>query len=226
MKFTHLLGLLFLTSNIALATETSSIEIFASNNTKEIDIKTAYKRLTSAPQQQLQKDIISVLQKNHFEEGTLYDILGTYQMASDNNQTGDNTEVFYTSPQQQFDHEKIISVAQQLASVLQQESVAVFIPNNTTQVGEIKMMFGDKLLSIADTIQLLQTRLPLTYNQAYSLHLSDEYAGYGKARVDSVEWLGSKVNLNTIQQAFPGTQISSRDGSALLVYSDGHTETL
>jgi hypothetical protein len=226
MKFHHSASCLLLISTAALADNTSSIEIFASNNTTEIDLPTAYQRLTSAPQQQLQTSTITVLQKNHIEEGTLKDILGTYRMSSDQNTTADNTEVFYTSPEQQLDHKQIIELAQQLAVTLKQESVAVFIPNNTTQVGEIKVTFKPNQSSIPDTVKLLQTTLPSAYNQAFSMQLNNEYAGYDKTKVASVEWLGSKLNLALIRQAFPTAEVSYRDGVALLVYADGHVEEL
>ncbi len=58
------MGFLFLFSaNVAYADDKPSAEFFASNNTKEINIQTAYSRLTGLEQSQLQNSMIAILQK-------------------------------------------------------------------------------------------------------------------------------------------------------------------
>ena len=59
--------------NAVFAGNTHSSEFFASNNTKEIDLQTAYNRLTGIEQSHLQNSMINIMQKNHVEQGKFED---------------------------------------------------------------------------------------------------------------------------------------------------------
>ncbi len=220
-----LISCLFLTANLAFANPNSSIEFFASNNTKEIDIQTAYDRLIGKEQKSLENAIIDVLEKNHIEQGRFEDILGTYRMSSDQNITADNTDRFTTSPQQDISQDKIFSIAKELAISLNQDSVAVFIPNSST-IGDITVTFTSHQPSIAEVINTLHDKLPSLYNQAFSLHLVDEHSNYNDAKVMEIEWLGSKINVEEVKKAFPLEKIDSQDGDVFLVYQNGQKEQL
>ncbi len=84
----------------AFANNNASVEFFASNNNKIINMQTAYNRLTGQAQLDLQDEMIDVLQKNHIEQGRFKNILGTYRMSTDQSNTADNTEEFDVSPYQ------------------------------------------------------------------------------------------------------------------------------
>ena len=221
-----LISILLSVSTISYAASSLPVEFFASNNTHEIDVKTAYERLAGKAQRELSDNLIQVLQSNHIEQGKLEDILGVYQMASDKNMTSDNTEIFYASPLQNFSNQQIFSLAAQLANTLNQESVAVFIPSNQFAVGDIIVTFKSRKLGIAETVNKIHEKLPASYATAFSLHLSSECQGFNNAKVSEIEWLGSKANIDEIKKAFPGESISSHQGQAYLVYKNGQTEAL
>ena len=106
--------LCLLSTNVVYANNQLSIEFFASNNTNEINLQKAYARLKGIDQSELQNGMIRILQKNHIEQGTFEDILGTYRMSNDKNITADNTEHFSTSPNQNLSDDQIFSLAKEL----------------------------------------------------------------------------------------------------------------
>ena len=217
--------LFFLSANIVFANNTPSAEFFASNNTKEIDLQTAYNRLLGNEQADLQNSMISVMQKNHIEQGKFENILGTYQMSNDKNITADNTEHFITSPDQYLPAERIFSLAKKLAIKLNQDSVAVLIPNRSS-LGDITVKFTSHQLTIDEIVNMLHNKLPPLYNQAFSLHLINQCGDFNNAKVTEVEWLGSKINPEVIKKAFPSEKIYSRYGKVFLVYQNGQKEQL
>lgn len=218
-------GFFILSINVAFAGSAHSSEFFASNNTKEIDLQTAFNRLTGVEQSNLQNRMINIMQKNHIEQGKFEDILGTYRMSSDKNITADNTEHFITSPEQNLTDEKVFSLAKELAIKLNQDSVAVLISSKSS-LGDITVSFTSHQPSINEVIGLLHDKLPEIYNQAFSLHLINKCGDFNNAKVAEVEWLGSKINLEVIKKAFPLEKIDSRYGKVFLVYQNGQKEQL
>lgn len=209
-------------TTISYAANSSTIEFFSSNNTHEIDVEKAYERLVSKAQHNLKNSTIDVLQNNHIEQGKFENILGMYQMTSDKNMTGDNTEIFYASPLQNFSDTQVFSLAAQLANTLNQESVAVFISSTQSTIADIIVKFTSQKPGVTETINMIREKLP-TYATAFSLHLSNKHSGFNNAKVTEIEWLGSKVNINEIKKAFPQENISSNQGQAYLVYKNGQT---
>jgi hypothetical protein len=214
-----------LSQNMVFASNNSSVEFFASNNTKEINIETAYNRLSGTDQSDLQNQMINILQKNHIEQGKFENILGTYRMSSDKKTTADNTEHFYTSTYQNLSEERIFSLAKELAITLHQDSIAVFIPKQST-VGGITVSFTSHQLSINDTVSMLHDKLPELYNQSFSLHLINKCNGFNNAKVSEVEWLGSKINLEEVKKVFPLGKINIHYGKVFLIYQNGRIEQL
>lgn len=216
--------MLAISSSTYAMASTPTIEFYISNNTHEITVEEAYKRLIGKAQHELKASTIDILQKNHIEQGKLENILGTYEMASDKNITGDNTEIFHASPLQNFSQNQIFSVATELANTLQQESIAVFIPTKQYTIANIAVNFRSHQPNITETIALVREKLP-AYSTAFSLHLSNKHSGFNNARVTEIEWLGN-ININEIQKAFPQEKISYHYGQAYLVYKNGHIELL
>lgn len=221
-----LISTLLSVSTVSYAASNPPVEFFASNNTHEIDVKTAYERLAGKAQRELSDNLIQMLQSNHIEQGKFADILGVYQMASDKNITSDNTEIFYASPLQHLSNKQIFSLAAQLANTLNQESVAVFIPSTQSAAGDVIVTFKSRKLGIAETINKIREKLPASYAAAFSLHLISECQGFNGVKVSEIEWLGSKANIDEIKKVFPGENISSHQGQAYLVYKNGQTEAL
>jgi hypothetical protein len=211
-------------AGVCFAATPNSVEIFASNNTGEISIQTAYQRLEGAEQRGLKNSMIDILQTKHIEQGRFVSILGVYQMA-DKNLTGDNTEMFYASPLQHFFKEEVFGLAAKLLVVLKQESIAVFFPDERSPDGDLYVIFKSHQPSIKNVIKTIHEKLPANYAAAFSLHLVDNKVGFDQARVKEVEWLGSK-DLNAIKKAFPAAEFSTRHGKAYLVYGDGRIEDL
>lgn len=212
-------------STICSANNTLSDEFFVSNNTKEINVQAAYQRLNGKEQDDLRDNLISVLQKNHIEQGKLVDILGAYQMSSDQNITADNSELFITSPNQHLSNKIIFATAKALAIKLNQESVAVFIPNQSS-LGEIDVHFISYQPKISEVIDLIRKNLSPTYSQAFSLHLTNKGCEFKNAQVEEIEWLGSKLNLSDLKKVFPGEEITPAFGKVFLVYQNGKIEQL
>lgn len=203
----------------------STVSFYASNNTKTIDMQTAYDRLTGKAQPALQEKMIDILQKNHIEQGRFKNILGTYQMPDQQYSTADNTEAFDTSPYQPLSNEKVFSIAQEMAIALKQDSVAVLVPNPSV-VGDVTVNFTFKKPGIHEMLGFLQEKLPLVYRQSFSLHLANITGNFNDAKVEKIEWLGSQFNLDELQQAFPFSKITVRYGDAFLVHQNGLREHL
>lgn len=215
---------LLLTSSSALASEAST-SFFVSNNTKQIDLQTAFQRLTSTDQQNLQNSVIDVMQKNHIEQGRYENLLGTYRMNSDQHITADNSERFDTSPLQSLSDEKTLLLAKELAIELNQESVAVMIPDRSTTAG-ISVNFVSAKPTIDETINMIREKLPATYSQAFSIHLATCKTPFNETIVDKIEWLGSQINAEDVQNAFPLEETTMVYGKVYLVYQNGQTEQL
>jgi hypothetical protein len=203
----------------------SSIEFFASNNTKEINLPTAYERLAGKKQLDLQNSIIDIMQENHIEQGKEEAILGTYQMSSDQHITADNSEHFRTSPKQPLSDDKVFSLAKELAIHLKQESVAVFIPNQST-IGNITVSFTSHQPTIDEIINIIHEKLPHSYSQAFSMHLVNTRNEFNTVKVSEIEWLGSKIHLEDIQKAFPNEKINYANGNVFLVFQNGQKEPI
>lgn len=209
----------------AFASNNASVEFFASNNNKIINMQTAYSRLAGQEQHDLQDVMIDVLQKNHIEQGRFKNILGTYRMSIDQSNTADNTEEFDVSPYQNLSNEKIFFIAKELAVTLKQDSVAVLIPNKST-IGSITVKFTSIKPTINEAVDLLQKELPAIYNDAFSIHLVNTTNSFDTAEVAKIEWLGRKINLNEIKKAFPLEKIDFLYGDVFLVYQSGQIEQL
>jgi len=202
----------------------TSVEFFASNNTEKINLQTAYEKLTGQEQINLQNSMIDVMQQNHVEQGKFEDILGTYSM-SDQSITADNSERFNTSAKQDLPDEKIFSIAQELAINLNQESIVVFIPNQST-IGNITVDFTSHQPTISELVNIIHEKLPSFYNQAFSLHLTNKCIGFDSTKIKEIEWLNSKMHLEDVQKAFPQEKINIQYGKAFLVFQNGLKESL
>lgn len=211
--------IIFTLSGFTQAENKSSIEFFSSNNTNMIDVVKAYKRLTGKAQVELKNTIVTILQKNHIEQGILENILGIYQMSAD------NSEIFYTSPKQIFSDKQIFALAKQLANALNQESVAVFIPSKDTSVSDVTITFNQQP-GIEEIIKLIHERLPTAYSLAFSLHLTTTQCGLNRTKVSSIEWLGSKINIAEIRNVFPKESITYQLGRSYLIYKNGTVKLL
>lgn len=205
----------------------SSIEFYASNNTGTIDLQTAFARLTGDEQQKLEDTTIVILQNKHIQQTTFQKLLGAYRMSSSQAVTADNSEKIMTSPMQKISTQKIFNIAKELGNTLNQESVAVFIPENKST----KSLISDTVLklkshsyTITEVTSIISNTLPDLYNQAFSLHFknSNISTSYENTIVDEVEWLGSQIQPEIIQNSFPLESIDSYYGAAYLVYKNGN----
>ena len=212
--------LLLLSMNIVFAKNEIFTEFFASNNTSEINIKTAYARLIGIEQSNLKKRMIIIFHKNHVERGKFENILGVYRSSINNTATADNTECFNVSAHQKLSDKRIFSIARQLAITLKQESVAVFIPNHS-DVGKVTLDFVYHKPRIDEVFVILHDKLPLV-DQGFSLHLAKANDRFRNAKITEIEWLGSKINLETIKKAFPHELLHYSYGSAFLVCKNGN----
>lgn len=205
----------------AFADNHSSIVFFASNNSHEIDAKTAYARLMGKEQLQLRNAIKSVMTSNNVKEEKTQEKLGMYQMNSDEKITSDNTELFYASESKALTKNKIFSIAKTVSNNLDQESVAVFIPSMQSKAGNVTVTFQQPKYTINDIIKTIREKCPSLYSDAYSLQLTKDNNGFNNAKVISIQWLGSKINPDDLKKAFPYETISVQKGDAYLVYKTG-----
>ncbi|MBX3710013.1 MAG: hypothetical protein KIT56_09765 [Gammaproteobacteria bacterium] len=205
-----------------------SIEFFASNNTSEINLQTAFNRLQGKEQQDLQNETIKIMQKNHMEQSTFENLLGTYKMSNDQNITADNSEKIITSSYQILSQEKTFKLASKLATTLKQESVAILVPDRKSQmVADTVIKLKSHHYTINETIKLIHDKLPAQYSQAFSLHLNNNVCStFDNTIVDEIEWLGSKVKPEEIKKSFPQEEITFHYGKAYLVYKNGQKEQL
>lgn len=218
---------LFSSTIFADSANKPSAEFFLSNNTGEIDLQTAFKRLQGNEQHQLRNTIINIMQKKHFEQSSFVDVLGTYQMSDDQQITADNSEKVITSSYQSMPSAKVFDAAKELADILKQDSVAVFIPDNGSAIGDTTLKLTSHPYTINETIKIIHEKLSPQYSQAFSLHLkSSGCSTFNNSIVDEVEWLGSKVNADDIKKSFPQEKITTQQGKAYLIYKTGQKDQL
>jgi hypothetical protein len=208
------------------AAENSSVEFFSSNNDQEITVQQAFIRLTGDQQSELQENIIKIMQKNRMEQGSFEAVLGTYQMSIDKKITADNTEIFFSSPFQILKKEKIFHLANELAKNFNQDSVAVLIPESKEKIVKVKIYFNQNKPSIEQAINIVKKKLPVSYNNAFSLELDRACGGFEKTTVNSIEWIGSHLDVQLIQKAFPQQRVTTQKGTAYLVYKNGKIDKL
>ncbi len=229
IKFFRLLSLLplaFFYIHPIYAAENFPVEFFSSNNDHEISLRQAFARLTGSPQTELQKNIITIMQHNKMEQGNFEPVLGTYQMSTDKKITGDNTEIYYTSPFQSIPDKKIFQIASELANILDQDSIAVFKPSKAASIGEVKIYFDKNKPAIDEIVTQIKQKLPSYYSQAFSLQLNHTCDGYEKTTVNSVEWMGSHLDVQLIKQAFSQQTATTQNGIPYLVYKNGKIDKL
>ena len=202
------------------------VEFFASNNTSEIDLQTAFNRLKNNKQQELHDEIIRIMQIEQVKQGKFEDLLGTYRMSSDQNITADNSEIFITSFYQKLSTEKVFNLAKKLANSLKQDSVAVFIPSKQSIIGDASLKFKSHIYSINEVTKLIHEKLPIHYSQAFSLYLNNNSSIFDNTTVKEVEWLGSKIKPDELHKSFPQDQVTYHYGKAYLVYRNGQKEEL
>lgn len=211
--------------NISFAENITYVEFFSSNNTEEINMKSAYARLISGRQKQLKNTIKNIVSHHHFKNIRFENILGSYRMASNKKITSDNVEEFFIPYSQCRSDKKIFSIAKQLAENLNQESVAVFIPNDQSTVGDVTLEFISFYPTISEALALIREKLPTAYSEAFSLHFQDQ-GNFATARIQSIEWLGGKIKLEEVEKSFPDEHVISRRGKSYLIYKDGHLARL
>lgn len=219
-------SLLFLTliiSNDLYAS--SSVEYFVSNNSQVINMETAYQRMVGNEQLELENTIIDIMQNNHIEQGRFENTLGIYSMVDSKMLTADNSEHYTTSPKQDISETQIFNIAYALAIKLNQESIAVFIPNESS-IGEITVSFTTHKPNINEITTLINTKLPSLYGQAFSLQISEPQNNFDNAKVSKITWLGSKIKIAEIKNTFPLENIKTHTGTTYLVYKNGVTEIL
>ncbi|MCC2667100.1 MAG: exported protein of unknown function [Gammaproteobacteria bacterium] len=205
----------------------ADVEFFASNNTHQIDLEVAFKRLRGEEQRELQNASIDLMQKKRIEQSKFEDVLGTYRMSSDQKVTADNTEKIITSSYEELPSKKVFKLAKKLAIMLKQESVAVFIGAQKPLIADVILKLKSHPYTIKETVAIIREKLPPQYSQAFSLHLSHNMcASFDGATVEEVEWLGSQANPDEIKRSFPQEEVSSYYGKAYLVYKDGRRERL
>lgn len=219
-KTTATFLLLLPLSVAAGVTSNQPSELFASNNHGEITVERAYERLIGEEQTELQETITDIMQKNHIEQGKFKNILGSYQMDSTKNVTGDNSEIFMTSPYQSVPFPKVVSLAHQLAKTLNQESIAIFVPNSQSVIGKITVKFVSKKMTLNELTSVLQTELPAAYSHTYSMELENEKSAFSDLKVSKILWLGSEITLQELQTIFTNEVIEAHHGNAYLIFRD------
>jgi hypothetical protein len=220
------ISILLLLSSIAHAAEPSTIELFYSNNTSQVDLQAAYQRLTGAAEQALESNSLELMKAYHLQHGKQEEVLGTYYLSHDHKTTMDNSEIFSLSPSQRLPKERIFAIAKKIAMTFNQESVAVFIPSYDKIIADIKVTFTNEKPKINDVIKMIHERLPESYSQAFTLHIKDKTVDYAHAEVNAVEWLGNKLKMDLFKQAFPQANVSYHYGQSYLIYKNGNIDAL
>lgn len=211
---------------ISLAFSSPSVAFYFSNNSQIISVKKAYERLLGQEQYELIQNAIDILQREHIEQGKLRDSLGVYTLSSNRKITADNSEIFFTSPLQKISKFKVFHVATNLANKFNQESVAVFIPNSSKSIADVKLIFTKIKPSINEAIELIKVRLPGSYSKAFTLNIAKTYRGYYLAEVDSIEWLGNDFDISLIENTFPSDKLIFKRGESYLIFKDGKHQKL
>lgn len=223
LKISLALPFLFLHS---IAFSFSSVEFFLSNNRDVIQLNEAYSRLVNAPQDKLYEKVIAILQSNHIEQGTFKSELGMYQMVTSGIVSADNSARFISSPQQSLGKKEIFSLSRELVTKLDQESIAVFVPNNDFPISDTTLKFISIEPTINQALNLIQQQLPDSYSQDFSMSLAKQCGDFDTIKVTAIKWLGQGVDADLIRHAFPQEIIHSRHGEAYLIYKDGSKKSL
>lgn len=232
-KFKMIISILILSTlfcaKLAFADNSSPIKFFVSNNDHIISLKTAYHRLIGKPEKSLEGIINQYLYAHHIQiTGIPEKILGTYIMLKSNKYTADNTEAFWIAPNQFSNESDIFKIATDFDRIFNQDSVAILIPDNNKQLVDIKIIFNrNNRLTIKQTINVINKVLPAQYNQGFSLGLVTSNNDFNTAKIQSIEWLSSHLNLQDIKNLpISIKQIITNNGSAYVVYKNGSVRNL
>ena len=195
----------------------TSVMFFASNNTGQINADEAYTRLIGNDQYNLTGSITQIMQERRVQQGKFDNVIGMYKNYAD------NTEVFSTSPNQDIAEPEVEFIAKKLANELKQETIAVFIPNETAKtIGEISVTFRPGREPNFRTAMIdLKRRLPAPYTEAFSMYLDPTYSGISQKKVAKIAWLGTKLNIERVKRAYPYARVDSKNGEAFLIDQNG-----
>ncbi|STY26333.1 Uncharacterised protein [Legionella taurinensis] len=221
IKLTSLfIGLTLLSQPLA-ASDVSTVTFYAANNVGEVAPAEAYKNLLSEKQRQLETTMVDIMQSHHLEQSQGEDILCMYRAESDGHLAAENSKLFTTSPYQSIAEDEIFTISKELVSTLQQEAVAVFIPNEQADIGDTTIYLNSHYYTVDEVLKRISEKLPPEYRQIYTLHFDSTYGDFHKARVGRVEWLGHQIDSSVIETAFPDDTIELKNGQAYLVLKDG-----
>ncbi|KTC96568.1 hypothetical protein [Legionella erythra] len=221
IKLTSLFIGLTLLSHPLAASDVSSVTFYAANNVGEVAPTEAYKNLLSEKQRQLETTMVDIMQSHHLEQSQGENILCMYKTESDGHLAAENSKLFTSSPYQSIAEDEIFTISKELVSTLQQEAVAVFIPNEQAGSGDTIIYLNSHHYTVDDVLKRISEKLPPEYTQIYTLHFDSTYGDFHKARVGRVEWLGHQIDSSVIQAAFPDDTIEVKNGQAYLVLKDG-----
>jgi len=226
MHCLKLVFILIIASQKCLAAQ-ESIAFYFSNSTSTISLSQAFCRLCSKDQVELQKTAITLMRQEHINKIELQDLLGFYRIYKTKNMTADNSEKLVINDSPQLSSKKAFKIAGKLANALNQESVAIFLPDDNMKGGQLIIRLMSHQYTIQEITNIIHKKLPKQYNQGFSLHLKNPcYASFEDATVEEVEWLGTKIKQNDVKKLFPQDNVTYHLGRAYLVYSDGKKQSL
>ncbi|KTD18353.1 hypothetical protein [Legionella jordanis] len=212
---------LWLSADSDVFAKHSAVEFFYSNNQGTINFTKAYERLKGKEQINLEREAIEVLQAQHMEQGELKNRLGAYYFANKKQQTAENSQIFYSSPLQILSRKKIFALAIALAKQLNQESIAVFIPNQSHTIGKAQLVFITHKPTIPEALNMIRIKLPASYQHAFTLQVTTDKSSYRYAQVQSIVWLGHHLKKEMLQKKFPSETLKFRQGDAYLLFRKG-----
>jgi hypothetical protein len=204
---------------------TIASKILVSNNKHIITSSEAYQRMYGKAQSNLINNTITILQNYHFEQGRMKDILGAYYMQSNNMITADNTLLFKTSPKENLKERRILNAGISLAKQFDQESVAVFIKNNSHRNTDTILKFKRIKPTYAD-IKMKILKLSAIGISALSIDFRNKSCRLDKNKISRIEFLTTPPKNKILKNTFKEAEINYEFGDAFLAFRDGHVKQI
>jgi hypothetical protein len=193
------------------------VSFYFSNNTNQCTtLSSAYLHMLGSQQKRLRSMINYFMHDYDIPCYKIQNATGIYTSVHQKKGVADNTLILSVPRNQLYLPYEANSIAQELANLFEQETIAVFVTNNQLPFSKIKVEFTTLDVSINNLYKLLR-KLPARYASTFTVYIKPNH----NQMISSIEWLGSYLDLNEIEMAFPDQQICLSRGDSWVVGRNG-----
>ncbi|HEX4044235.1 MAG TPA: hypothetical protein VHZ76_01035 [Gammaproteobacteria bacterium] len=206
-----------------------NVDFFISNNTEYLNVFKSYEKLHDATQEKLYFLLMKVLKKNHIQPVSYKNTIGVYSIVEKKYITTENTIVLSIPLHKKEIWIRIFSIAQNIASALKQESVAVFAPIHNGSLNKIVVNFSSFQPTVTTIFNRIKEKIPALYERGFTMHLKDKKTTFYAATVTKIDFLAAQFEkevIDLVKEVFYEERILFYYGKSFLVCQNGEIKRI